>query len=157
MKEQITELLDNFKSGVISAEEAQSRIETIIAGSIISKNIEWQDGNAIRIAVFRGRRLLKNGFGGNVKCNITLTGDPEDVYCDHSLNVKGNVYGSAQSGHSLSCTGNIGGNGDEQFLLLTCGEVHVSPFSLTLLDARDPAFSPGKSGLSTTYSTMAVE
>ncbi|MFA6731050.1 MAG: hypothetical protein WCR95_08700 [Eubacteriales bacterium] len=125
MKEQITELLDKFKSGVISAEEAQSRIETIIAGNIISKNIEWQDDNAIRIAVFRGRRLLKNGFGGNVKCNITLTGDPEDVYCDHSLNVKGNVYGSAQSGHSLSCTGNIGGNVKAGHSV-TCGNVGQS-------------------------------
>ncbi len=106
----IGKALEDYKSGAISLEEAVNRVEVIIADKEIEKGIEWRDDDSIRIAVFRGRRLIRHSMRDDSKCEITYNGDPVNVYCDHSLTVKGNVTGSATSGHSFSCSGSVGGD-----------------------------------------------
>lgn len=108
--EDIRKTLEGYKSGALSLEEAVNQIEVLVADREIEKGIGWQDDGGIRIAVFRGRKLLRNGFRGDNECVITYNGNLENVYCDHSLTVNGNVAGDAKSGHSFSCAGFVGGD-----------------------------------------------
>lgn len=118
----IEQVLEAYKKGEATLEEARNEIEVLIADRKIEKDIEWQDDDCIRIAVFRGRRLIRHGYRDNVQCDITYSGDPLNVYCDHSLTVKGNVVGSAKAGHSLTCAGSVGGDTFAGHSL-SCGDV----------------------------------
>ena len=118
----INKVLEDYKNGSVSLEEAESRIEVIIADKEIEKGIDWKDDNSIRIAVFRGRRLIRHSMRDDSRCEITFSGDPVDVYCDHGLTVKGNVAGTVRCGHGFTCSGSVGGDVTAGHAV-SCGDV----------------------------------
>lgn len=126
MKKKITEtirdVLESLKNGEVGLDETQNLIEVLVADKVIEKSIKWQDDGGIRIAVFKGRSLIRNSDRDNLQCDITFTGEPLNVYCDHSLTVKGNVIGSAVAGHSLKCEGFVGGDAKAGHSI-NCGDV----------------------------------
>ena len=106
MKEStLKKILDLYKDGKISADEAEKMIGS--KADAPGEQGSWPDDGKLRIAAFVGRRLLKAGDALCQSLEVTYQGDALNVISYLNLTC-GNVEGNASAGISLKCADVLG-------------------------------------------------
>lgn len=88
-------------------------------------DLPWEDDQAYHLAIYAGRRLLKEREIKELNkkgelCTVRLVGEARDVYCALGLTCEGDIRGDVQAGGGVTCEdvgGDVHGGG------VTCGDV----------------------------------
>jgi len=110
----LVQVLDKYKQGLISADEAEQLIDTIKGykshnnAGYFEDNIIWPDDNKLRIVAYLGRKLLKEGEAGSDKVVVEYKGEALNIECCGNL-ICGDIKGNVSAGGGIQCN-NIGGN-----------------------------------------------
>ena len=109
MKESIKNVLDMYKEGSLSPEDAERLIEALWDGGEKGSAVPWDNDNKLRVVAYRGRRLVKRGEAGDKLFELRLEGDVQDLECWGSAEC-GQVFGNASSGGGMTVREGVGGN-----------------------------------------------
>ena len=97
MKESIRNVLDMYREGTLSPEDAERLIDALWDGGEKGTAVPWDNDNKLRVVAYRGRRLVKRGEAGDKLFELKLEGDLQDLECWGSAEC-GQVFGNASSG-----------------------------------------------------------
>lgn len=106
----LVKILDLYKEGRITAEEAETMIGGIGGNEDHeSLGLPWEDDGKLRIVAYMGRKLLKKGEAGARDISVEYEGEALNVSSYGNI-ICGDIQGSASAGGSIECDGNIKGN-----------------------------------------------
>jgi hypothetical protein len=114
----LVKILDLYKNGKITADQAETMINSTRGGG--TPDLLWEDDGKLRIVAYIGRKLLKKGEPGYNKITVEYVGDALNVESYGSL-ICGDVKGNATAGSSIQC-GSIGGSANSGGSM-TCGDI----------------------------------
>lgn len=109
MKESIINVLDMYKEGNLSPEDAERLIDALWDGGENGPSVPWDNDNKLRVVAYRGRRLVKRGEAGDKLFTLKLEGDVNDLECWGSVEC-GTVLGNASSLASMKVGESVGGS-----------------------------------------------
>lgn len=109
MKESIRNVLDMYREGTLSPEDAERLIDALWDGGEKGTAVPWDNDNKLRVVAYRGRRLVKRGEAGDKLFELKLEGDLQDLECWGSAEC-GQVFGNASSGGGMTVREGVGGN-----------------------------------------------
>lgn len=110
MDRSFEKILDRYKSGDINCGEAEKLIKALWQGETASDegfSVPWHD-DKLRLAVFKGSRLVKKGAPECRDVQFTMDGNALNVECWGSLKCN-DIKGNVSCGGSTGC-GNVGGS-----------------------------------------------
>ncbi len=109
MKESIRNVLDMYREGTLSPEDAERLIDALWDGGEKGTAVPWDNDNKLRVVAYRGRRLVKRGEAGDKLFELKLEGDLQDLECWGSVEC-GQVFGNASSRGSMEVRGDVAGD-----------------------------------------------
>jgi len=106
MKESIISVLDMYKEGSLTPDDAKKLIEALWDGGE-SAALPWEQDNKLRVVAFRGKRLVQRAEAGDHAIDLTLHGEAVSVECWGDITVEGNVGGFVTAGGNAAIKGDV--------------------------------------------------